>query len=194
MAASAAEADKATGTVNKLAKSSAEIGGIVKIISSVAAQTNLLALNATIEAARAGEAGKGFAVVASEVKGLAQETSKSTQDINSKIAAIREDTNEATGAIGEIVQFIDKVNDVIGAIAAAVEEQTATTSEITRHVTEAARISAEIAQRFQQQAVATSNGEVGKGGIPENSDKSSKPWSQQPALKKRQNGDRLHGT
>jgi len=63
-------AETATGTVTKLGTSSAEIGDVVKLITSIAEQTNLLALNATIEAARAGEAGKGFAVVANEVKEL----------------------------------------------------------------------------------------------------------------------------
>src|SRR6185369_7902913 len=64
----------ASATIAKLGESSAEIGKVIKVNTSVAEQTNLLALNATIEAARAGEAGKGFAVVANEVKELAKET------------------------------------------------------------------------------------------------------------------------
>jgi methyl-accepting chemotaxis protein len=42
------------GVVGKLGESSAEIGQVIKVITSIAQQTNLLALNATIEAARAG--------------------------------------------------------------------------------------------------------------------------------------------
>ena len=76
----------------KLGESSAEIGNVIKVITSIAQQTNLLALNATIEAARAGEAGKGFAVVANEVKELAKQTAKATEDISRKIEAIQGDT------------------------------------------------------------------------------------------------------
>ncbi|MFZ0786412.1 MAG: methyl-accepting chemotaxis protein, partial [Candidatus Acidiferrales bacterium] len=51
-------AESTNATVAKLGESSAEIGQVIKVITSIAQQTNLLALNATIEAARAGEAGK----------------------------------------------------------------------------------------------------------------------------------------
>ena len=71
-------AEAANSTVSRLGTSSAEIGDVVRAITSIAEQTNLLALNATIEAARAGEAGKGFAVVANEVKELARETAEAT--------------------------------------------------------------------------------------------------------------------
>ena len=88
-------ADQHQHTVGKLGESSAEIGNVIKVITSIAQQTNLLALNATIEAARAGEAGKGFAVVANEVKELAKQTAKATEDISQKIEAIQGDTKAA---------------------------------------------------------------------------------------------------
>jgi methyl-accepting chemotaxis protein len=131
--------------VTKLGDSSAEIGDVVKVITSIAEQTNLLALNATIEAARAGEAGKGFAVVANEVKELAQETAKATEDIARRVQAIQGDTTEAVDAIGEIAAIVAQISDRQTTIASAVEEQTATTQEMSRSVAEAAGGTGQIA-------------------------------------------------
>jgi methyl-accepting chemotaxis protein len=141
-------ADKTNAIVAKLGESSAEIGNVIKVITSIAQQTNLLALNATIEAARAGEAGKGFAVVANEVKELAKQTAKATEDISRKIEAIQGDTKGAVEAIAQIGKIINQINDIQNTIASAVEEQTATTGEISRNVTEAAKGSNEIAQNI----------------------------------------------
>jgi methyl-accepting chemotaxis protein len=150
-------AETTNTTVGKLGESSAEIGKVIKVITSIAQQTNLLALNATIEAARAGEAGKGFAVVANEVKELAKETAKATEDISQKIEAIQADTRGAVSAIARIGEIIRQINDIQTTIASAVEEQTATTGEISRNVAEAARGSAEIAQNITGVATAATN-------------------------------------
>jgi methyl-accepting chemotaxis protein len=154
-------AEATNNTIGKLGASSAEIGQVIKVITSIAQQTNLLALNATIEAARAGDAGKGFAVVANEVKELAKATAKATEDISHKIEAIQGDTRGAIDAIAEISKVIAQINDISNTIASAVEEQTATTNEISRNVSEASKGTAEIARNIAsvaQAAKSTSKG------------------------------------
>jgi methyl-accepting chemotaxis protein len=154
-------AETTNATIAKLGESSAEIGLVIKVITSIAQQTNLLALNATIEAARAGEAGKGFAVVANEVKELAKETAKATEDISRKIGAIQTDTQAAVEAIGSISTVIKQINDISNTIASAVEEQNATTNEMARNVSDAAHGSGEITSNIAgvaQAAESTSRG------------------------------------
>jgi methyl-accepting chemotaxis protein len=138
-------AHRASTAIGALGDSSAEIGTIVKVITSIAEQTNLLALNATIEAARAGDAGKGFAVVASEVKDLAQATARATEDIAQRIQTLQGDSTAAAAAITEIDEVISEINSLQATLASAVEEQTATTAEISRNVSETAAGTGEIA-------------------------------------------------
>jgi methyl-accepting chemotaxis protein len=140
--------------MGKLEASSSEVGKVVQLINSIAEQTNLLALNATIEAARAGEAGKGFAVVAHEVKALAEQTAKATEEIESRIRAIRTDSKGAATAIEEVSQVIEQINYISTTIAAAVEEQTATTNDISRSMEEVVVGSKEISSNIIQVATA----------------------------------------
>jgi methyl-accepting chemotaxis protein len=150
-----------TQTIGKLDVSSAQIGAVIKMITTIAEQTNLLALNATIEAARAGEAGKGFAVVASEVKDLAQETAKATENISRLVATIQTDTAAAVEATTQISDIIGRISDYQTTIASAVEEQTATTTEMSRNVTQVAAGSDDISRQITtvaQNAATTSTG------------------------------------
>ena len=139
-------ADTTNEAIRRLGERSAEIGNVVKVITSIAEQTNLLALNATIEAASAGDAGKGFAVVANEVKELASETSRATEGIAGIIDGIQSDINASVVSIGEITSTIARINDFQNSIAGAVEEQTATTNEIAASVSAAAGGTGDIAK------------------------------------------------
>ncbi|HLJ96559.1 MAG TPA: methyl-accepting chemotaxis protein [Gemmataceae bacterium] len=158
-------ANTTNDTISKLGESSAEIGQVIKVITSIAQQTNLLALNATIEAARAGEAGKGFAVVANEVKELAKETAKATEDIGRKVEAIQNDTTGAVEAIKQITAVINQMNDLSSSIAGAVEEQSATTNEMARNVSEASQGSSEIAENITAVAKAAENTTQGAANV-----------------------------
>jgi methyl-accepting chemotaxis protein len=75
-------------------------GHVVSLITNISEKTSLLTLNPTMEAVRVGDAGKGFSVVASDVKNLANQTAKTTEEIDSQIGQIQA---EAPGAIMAIV-------------------------------------------------------------------------------------------
>jgi methyl-accepting chemotaxis protein len=128
--------DKAQTTIRALSESVSKISEVAKLIGSIVGQTNLLALNATIEAARAGDAGKGFAVVASEVKNLANQTGRSTEDIDRQVGEIQTATQAAVAAVAEIGDRIRDIAQVADAIAVAIEAQNTSTLEIARNVGE----------------------------------------------------------
>ncbi|NMA95910.1 MAG: methyl-accepting chemotaxis protein [Clostridiales bacterium] len=129
--------DQATDTnriIEKLNRSSKQIGKIVNVINDIADQTNMLALNAAIEAAGAGEAGKGFAVVANEVKELAKQTAEATDEIGQQIEEMQMDMGDAVGAVETITVVIEEIDNITNAIASAVTEQSAITGEISNTI------------------------------------------------------------
>ncbi|MGB8267612.1 MAG: methyl-accepting chemotaxis protein [Candidatus Velthaea sp.] len=125
------------GDIQQLGSNSEQIGDIVKVIDRIAEQTNLLALNAAIEAARAGEHGRGFAVVASEIRKLADGSVRATKEIaghigstqsvinevqramqrlNDRVEASVSSTDNASGALRDIVSAVLNSNNQIGQI------------------------------------------------------------------------------
>lgn len=79
------DVDSANEQIKVTNDSVATIQRSLELIKSIADQTNLLSLNASIEAARAGEAGRGFAVVAGEISNLAQESTRSSAEIEKSL-------------------------------------------------------------------------------------------------------------
>jgi methyl-accepting chemotaxis protein len=133
------QAEKIKKVVSEMGVATQDIGKINETITAISVQTNLLALNATIEAARAGAAGKGFAIVANEIKELANQAAEATEDIRTKIDAIRGTAGTAASDIGSITQIIQDINNVVTTIAAAIEEQAVVTKDIAANVAQAAQ-------------------------------------------------------
>ncbi|TDF82015.1 methyl-accepting chemotaxis protein [Pseudomonas sp. H9] len=172
----AGEVHRSTEAMALLQQESQKIGSVMDVIKSVAEQTNLLALNAAIEAARAGEAGRGFAVVADEVRGLAQRTQKSTEEIEELVAGLQsgtqqvahvmlgsrnltdssvELTRKAGASLESITRTVSNIQSMNQQIAAAAEQQSAVAEQISRSIVNVRDVSEQTAAASDETAASS---------------------------------------
>ncbi|MDB6443226.1 methyl-accepting chemotaxis protein [Pseudomonas sp. 21TX0197] len=172
----ASEVVRSTDAMTMLQQESDKIGSVMDVIKSVAEQTNLLALNAAIEAARAGEAGRGFAVVADEVRGLAQRTQKSTEEIEGLVAGLQNGTQQvaavmnnsrsltdssvaltrkAGASLENITRTVSNIQSMNQQIAAAAEQQSAVAEEISRSIINVRDVSEQTAAASEETAASS---------------------------------------
>ncbi len=144
-------AKQAQTAAEALKVSSAQIGEIVGLISTIAGQTNLLALNAAIEAARAGEQGRGFAVVAEEVRKLAEQSETAAHQIKTLVGSNHTSIGNVVGAIDvairDIAQGVELVN-VAGTNFAAINGQVQQVTDQVRIIAKAINEAAVGSQRI----------------------------------------------
>ncbi len=94
-------------TILELSNLSQRIGEITSAVSDIAKQSKMLSLNASIEAAKAGEAGRGFSVVAEEVRNLAEQSERSTKQVQQILDDVRKSTEKAVMATEEGTKGVD---------------------------------------------------------------------------------------
>ena len=175
----------AADAIDALSVKAESIGSIVTVIDEIARQTNLLALNASIIAAQTGEHGKGFGVVAAEIKQLAERTTMSTREIAEAINGVQSETNravdaialaeesikagetlslQARGALGKIVQGVERTAVQLAEIARATREQALGSDQIRNAMEHVTAMANSIAgTTFEQRKVSELiYGEVGR--------------------------------
>ncbi|WP_165872111.1 methyl-accepting chemotaxis protein [Natrarchaeobius halalkaliphilus] len=168
------------GTVSEIRQLEDEVQQIDELIDwikEIAKQTNMLALNANIEASRSvtNEEDGGFGAVAEEFKELSNDAKYAAQQVETRLEAIREQTErsatevtetnaavdsaservqDAVDALEAIAEYARETNEGVQEISAATEEQAATTQEVVAIVDDAATISDETTAEAESVAAA----------------------------------------
>ncbi|MFN3345380.1 MAG: methyl-accepting chemotaxis protein [Chloroherpetonaceae bacterium] len=161
--------------VAQLDKNIREIDITAGAASRTAKQTNLLAVNATIESAIASESSKGFRVVANEIRGLAEQSARSSLQIQDMVnglqasmlkindtiletnQAVRDSFNtvkDAEKTLDKITQYYSRSSAIMGRLSSLIDAQMRSSQQVTMKTTDMTiRTTQMIEQSEQQRAV-----------------------------------------
>src|SRR5471032_2110182 len=161
----AAEVVRSADAMTQLEQESDKIGKVMDVIKAVAEQTNLLALNAAIEAARA-----------DEVRGLAQRTQQSTEEIETLVAGLQNGTRQvsnimlnsreltdssvtltrkAGSSLESITQMVSDIQVMNQQIAAAAVQQGSVVEDISRSILSVRDVSEQTAAASDETAASS---------------------------------------
>jgi len=115
---SAEAAEQLNGVVGVLA----DLRNTTSKLQSIARQTRILSLNARIEAARSGEYGAGFGVISDEVRGLADVSATTTQQIDARMQELSEAIDKLATRGTEAAQQAQRVQEGSSAIREALDK------------------------------------------------------------------------
>ncbi len=158
--------------VAQLDKNIREIDITAAAASRTAKQTNLLAVNATIESAIASESSKGFRVVANEIRGLAEQSARSSLQIQDMVAgvqanmlkindtiletnqAVRDSFNtvkDAEKTLDKITQYYSRSSAIMGRLSSLVDAQMRSSQQVTMKTTDMTIRTTQIIEQAEQQ-------------------------------------------
>ena len=154
-------------------QSLSRINDLATEILDITSQTTILSLNASIEAARAGEAGRGFAVVASEISTLAENSTKTANNIraicnetNDNILAVQKCFDDVVGFLeGEVSSNFKSFADTAKQYNGAVRSIQTTIEEVDQAVREFMEELSNIREQVEAIKAASQANEAGVGDI-----------------------------
>lgn len=158
--------------VGLLERSVREISLTADAASRTAKQTNLLAVNATIESAIASESSKGFRVVANEIRALAEQSARSSVQIQDMVAAIQQtmlkindtilETNQsvrdsfntvkdAEKTLDKIAQYYSRSTGIMNRLSSLVDAQMRSSQQVTMKTTDMTIRTTQVIEQVEQQ-------------------------------------------